>query len=57
MDRLRYLARIVGHSYTEALVVVHSHRDQTLEYSWQADNRRAAASLRAASVLSLSSSE
>lgn len=56
-DRLQYLARIVGHNYTAALVVVHSHRDRILEYSWRANNRRAAANPRAVLVLYLNSSE
>lgn len=56
-DRLRYLVRIVGHIRTAALVVAHSHRDRSLEYSWRANNHQAAASPRVVSVLSLNSSE
>lgn len=49
--RLQYFARIVGHIHTA--VLAGSRRDQTLEYSWRASNRRAAANPRAVLALSL----
>lgn len=49
--RLQYFARIVGHMGTA--VLADSRRGQTLEYSWRAGIRRAAANPRAVSALSL----